>query len=818
MKQQLNKPPYTPSKWGQEFHSLPHDEALGAGAAGPGKTLVLLMDPLPQIYAEHQRCINPDHPYPLRWGESTGWALHLRRTLPMLKQTMQRAHRIFPRIDPGARWHKDDLTWVFSSGYRFEFGHCRDPHDWEKYFSSEYTALGFDELIQFLQEQYDQIRSRVRSTDPVLREMLKTRAMSNPLMRKDIGDNFTTDENPHWVRERFVDPNPKGRQTLVRRIENEDGTEDTITRIYLPATIKDNPDPVFRKQYRRQLLDMPQHIQQAQLYGNWYFTPGSFYTEWNPNLHICRPFKIPETWPMFRSMDWGFRSPGCVHWWALSDEEVLYCVHELTFQGKVDWEVADMVRFQEKRLGVWDGRSLISGVADTQLWENRGHSGQEMATVFANRGVPWQPADKKSRKLNAQRFVERLKAHDHGTTLPGVVFFDRCKKAIQTIPQIQTDSSDSDCPADGGPDHWHDCLAGETLVTTARGRVRIDRLEPGDRVLSSDGSFWPCTGGRVVRRAMLYRVRFSDGSSLLATGNHPLLCSDGEWRTVDQLDTTCYAVSPWIRQSGQQRFRSLTGSGTTSAGTTFSATVRGCIVSCGPRLMESLLRGVRSITETATAPTTAFPTWSAFPALPTGPTIPDNWPRRGACRRISARPSWLRWLGTSPPRGGNGIGNTQRTAFWRRSITAMRRACNAALISLIGPLPSGRSIAPELVARSGADGAASMTLLGHALPVGASSWQAGMRIGSTVHGDALRVVGVSPERVDNTWCTTVPVMGAFVANGVLVANSVLYAHSYASRGKAGIPKRLQKRHAWWEQSTEQTFSEPRGRGRFGYGW
>ena len=109
---------YVPSHWGHIYHNLPHDEALGAGAAGPGKSMVLLMDPFQQIAIEHQRCLDTDHEYHLPWGGSSGWALHLRRTRPMLELSIQRSQRIFPLVDPGAKWNENKATWVFTSGYR----------------------------------------------------------------------------------------------------------------------------------------------------------------------------------------------------------------------------------------------------------------------------------------------------------------------------------------------------------------------------------------------------------------------------------------------------------------------------------------------------------------------------------------------------------------------------------------------------------------------------------------------------------------------------------------------------------------------------
>lgn len=449
---------YKPSKWGHEFHNLPHDEALGAGSAGPGKSMVLLMDPIYQVVEEHRRCADPNHPHHIEWGTSVGWALHLRRTMPMLEQTIQRAHRIFPKIDPGVKWDSRRNTFIFSSGYRYQFGHCKEFDDWQMYQSAEFTYIAFDEAVQFTEEQYDQITTRLRTADPVLSKSLKVRLMSNPMMTFDEG--VRTRGDPQWVRRRFVDPAPMGRVTLTRTFRRGDGTTFTRTRIYLPATLYDNPDPEFVRQYEEKLLDKPPHIRKALLYGDWYLAPGSYYGDvWIKEIHVCRPFKIPDDWPQWRSMDWGFKAPGCVHWYARDPDGNIFVHRELTFQGKDVAQVAAEIEKAERAMGLWKGRrSLITGPADTQLWEKRGDIGKDKATEFAERGIPWLKADKRSRARNAQLLVSRLMDHGNMTTTPGIVFFSTCVNAIRTLPTIPTDPKDPEVPLDGGEDHWHDSI------------------------------------------------------------------------------------------------------------------------------------------------------------------------------------------------------------------------------------------------------------------------------------------------------------------------------------------------------------------------
>jgi len=466
---------YTPSAWGSEFHALPHREALGAGAAGPGKSTVLRMDPMSQILSEHKRCEDPRHPYPLKWGQSVGWALFLRRTFPMLTQSIRIAKNIFQRIDANGKWNEKLNMYVFSSGYVYQFGHCLKPDDWQQYFSNEYSHILFDELIQFEEEQYIQIEGRCRSSDPVLRSMLKVRAMSNPHSRlEEAGSKDFTVKDPNWVRRYFVDPEPTGRRTINKTVKLHTGEEVKRSRIYLPATLYDNPDAAFVKDYETTLRTKPVHIQQALLFGNWYHVANGFYSDaWNPDLHICKPFKIPSHWPRFRSMDWGFKKPGTVLYFALDDDDNLYCFHELTFQGKDALEVAKEVREFERKNNMWTPNgSAITGPADNQLWEKRGDVGRSKAEEFSRIGVNWTKADKRSRRRNAERVLSRLMDHENKDTTPGLMFFSTCKQTIKTVPAIGVDPNDPETPADGGPDHWHDALC-YACAHASRGRLGI---------------------------------------------------------------------------------------------------------------------------------------------------------------------------------------------------------------------------------------------------------------------------------------------------------------------------------------------------------
>jgi len=472
----LDRSIYTPSPWSSKFHQTTADEVLGGGSAGPGKSLTLLWDPIvTQAIIEHARCTGqlldelPEwiadlcRKYPIRRGESEGHALHLRRSMPQLLENIDRSMRMFPKFDPNAVYSKERHCWTFESGYKFTFGHCREHDSHQDYLSKQYTHLALDEAYQFEEFQLDELDGRVRSADPILSLLLRTRLMSNPA--------------PGWLKTRFVDPEPKGNVLLRQRVHDPaTGSVAYRTRLFLPALLDDNPDKAFVAQYKIRLLSKPAHMRARYLYGDWNSVEGGFFEDdYNPTVHLIDPFKIPRDWPKFRAMDWGFKAPGVIGWFALDPDENLYQFYEFNFRLMRDAEVAARVRELEQQFGFWDKRenkSRLTGVADTQLWEERGDSGKSKAAVFASMGIYWQPADKASIARNAERISERLRDYDRDKP-PGLMLFRDCRKTAEMLAGIAVDENDSTVPDKKSPlKHWFDMLA-YAAARASRGRGSV---------------------------------------------------------------------------------------------------------------------------------------------------------------------------------------------------------------------------------------------------------------------------------------------------------------------------------------------------------
>jgi hypothetical protein len=473
---------YTPSPWSARFHQATANEVLGGGSAGPGKSLTLLWDPIvTQAVVEHARMTGQlieqlppwlaklCREHRIREGESEGHALHMRRTIPQLRENIDRSWRMFKKFDPGAEYSKQDHRWTFTSGYKFTFGHCREEDSHEDYLSNQYTHFGLDEGYQATLRQFEELSARVRSADPVLSHLLRIRVMSNPA--------------PGWLKDRFVSPHPKGNTLLKVKVPDpETGEVHTRTRLFLPARLDDNPDKAFVRQYKIELLSKPAHMRARYLYGDWDSVEGGFFEDdYNPGVHFIEPFKIPRDWPKFRVMDWGYKQPGTTGWFALDPDENMYQFYEFNFRLMKDKECAARHADIEKKFGFWNQRerkSRLIGVADTQLWEERGDSGKSKAAVFAEAGIYWQPADKSNPTRNAERVTERLRDYDKSRA-PALQIFNNCRKTHEMFSSIEIDENDSTVPnKKSGLKHWFDVQAyAGARASRGRGSIVMDMHE-----------------------------------------------------------------------------------------------------------------------------------------------------------------------------------------------------------------------------------------------------------------------------------------------------------------------------------------------------
>jgi len=296
---------WKPSARQAQFLRIPNEvfEGFYGGAAGGGKSEILLMKPVAR-----------------RWIENPKFkAIIFRRTFPQLEESLiERSKTDGYYAACGAKYNSTNHVWRFPSGATIRFGYMEKDSDARDHDTAEYNYAAFDELTHFSEYQYRYLTSRVRTSDPALPAIV--RSASNP---GNVGHA--------WVRARFVEPEPSG-GVLLR---------DTVTgnlKIFIPAKLQDNPalmkaDP----NYYNRLMVLPEAERKAKMEGDWWTFAGQVFTEFRylpyPNepdnaLHVIPHFNIPYWWPKLLYIDWGFSAMTYAGWLAISPDERIFQYRE----------------------------------------------------------------------------------------------------------------------------------------------------------------------------------------------------------------------------------------------------------------------------------------------------------------------------------------------------------------------------------------------------------------------------------------------------------------------------------------------------------
>lgn len=495
------------------FMSRFEDEALFGGAAGGGKSDALVAEALRQI----------DKPYYK--------GLILRKSYPQLLELIDKAYRLYPMIDPRAKYNESKHTWTFSSGAKVIFGSLNAPKDKYKYQGIAYDFVGFDELTHFRFEEYEYLISRNRPNGPGM--LCYVRATANP---GGIGHG--------WVKERFVTVSPPMTTTWHDvEVLNPDGTKTVHrrSRIFVPSRVQDNPALMrYDPSYVARLASMSEAECRALLYGDWDAYTGQVFSEWKNDpdhyidrkyTHVIAPFDVPDYWRIYRSLDWGIRKPFSIGWWAIDQEGVAYRIKEWygceaykpdVGLGLAASDVFAEVARVEREDPLFRGKHIY-GVADPAIWGSQ--TGESVAEIAERYKVYFEKGDN-SRVAGWAQVHERLKFGPDGR--PRLYVFNTCRDFIRTFPALIYDEHKVEDVDTTQEDH---CLVGDTQVLTDEGYRPLKSLVGTEgRVMSHDGTYHKYFDVRLTRKnADILVLELEDGTQIYCTDDHRFMLLDGEW-------------------------------------------------------------------------------------------------------------------------------------------------------------------------------------------------------------------------------------------------------------------------------------------------
>lgn len=445
------------------------------GAGGGGKSLCGMGKFGQQLAVERAR---------FEKGEITtskAWGLYLRRTMPDLQQAIDRSHQFFKDIDPDATYNVNNHIWTIPAcgDAKFQFGHMENENSKYKYKSNEYTYVFFDELTEFSETQWEYMDTRLRTTDPVLKDMLQICAASNP-----DGPGLL------WVRKRFIE---NREPEVVYRIQTKlrDGRIINYDSVFIPAKLEDNPVLYAAGTYEASLLNKRPEVREAILNGNWWITPGAFLANvWDSRYHVVPNHAVPKNAKVFRSCDPAPSAPTSVTWWYVDADGGFTGIHNLYVRNHDAEMTAGRIREIEMHYGWWDEEanvSTLNGPMDEDAFNKNMAGGPSYAKVMASCGIRWKRS-RKDRFNGASEIVRRLNVrrkslHPGEPDRPALRWMERCKAPIETIPVLRTDPNDPNDVDTKGEDHCWDDTMYACLDRVLPKQERTDEDEYDDEVI-----------------------------------------------------------------------------------------------------------------------------------------------------------------------------------------------------------------------------------------------------------------------------------------------------------------------------------------------
>ena len=332
----------------------------------------------------------------------------------------------------------------FPSGCRIHTGHLRDANSYEHYQGWNIQRLGIEEATQIPDEAtYEKMISSVRSTiEGVPGQIFLT---ANPGGAGHV-----------WFKARFVTL-AYGKTYVVNPKAPK---ERQLTRIFIPATIDDNPplidkDPAYLE-WLNNIKD--EKLRKAWRYGDWNTFHGQFFDMWDERVHVIEPFYLHPEWNRYRSLDYGSSSWCSVGWWAVTFKGQHIRYREMYETGLTPTQIA-----RETINRTPSSENIISTWADPSIWaknqEGRGANAdqltmQSIADTFGQNGLFCLPAnnDRLSGWANMKDFMSHTKDQE-----PRIKIFNTCVDTIRTLPGlVHSEKNVEDLEKKGAEDHCAD--------------------------------------------------------------------------------------------------------------------------------------------------------------------------------------------------------------------------------------------------------------------------------------------------------------------------------------------------------------------------
>lgn len=329
---------------------------------------------------------------------------------------MQTAHEVF---NGAAKASDGGKEWKFDNGSVFYFRYAQNEKDKYNYQSQQIDVLILDEATHFTWSIVDYLLTRNRATTGAYGFKPFAVMPSNP---GNIGHV--------WYSQIFDVEKKQGEHERVKTVLNPNGRNSSV--YFIPALLEDNQIGVSRDPgYEGRLMERDPEVARALRYGDWTVFAGQAFAGWTKARVMCEPFDIPEHWPRWRALDYGYVHPFTAGWFAMDPRTRRVYVYRAILQsGLTDVEQARVV----KQLTGSDERPAVT-YASPDMWARKSAGEKVFTSVdeYKAEGVTLQRAD--DDRLGGKRKLDRLLA-DQADGMPGLMIFAPYYKVFKCMETL----------------------------------------------------------------------------------------------------------------------------------------------------------------------------------------------------------------------------------------------------------------------------------------------------------------------------------------------------------------------------------------------
>ena len=200
----------------------------------------------------------------------------------------------------------------------------------------------------------------------------------------------------------------------------------------------------------------------------WGNPEGTFFHQWRSNKHIIEPFKIPQGWRRYRTMDWGTAHPYACYWAAVDYDDNIYIYRELYgWGGKANVGTGETAKQVAEKIADIEPKDedIYTAILDNACWAKPGTTGPGIAeeinrTLYERGHTAFNPSSK-GRVEGANQIRQRLVGNElsDGTNKPALFVFANCIHLIRTLPMLGYDKRNPEAYDTDGEDHATDAIA-----------------------------------------------------------------------------------------------------------------------------------------------------------------------------------------------------------------------------------------------------------------------------------------------------------------------------------------------------------------------